>query len=129
MFRIFMICVLVCTLILMIIVAFILIVYVILESKATKSERPKIKFKDFKAWFLLCPEAYALKEDSIYRFGLGDFYFNIIDVIRYKFWRKREYCRQIKEKNTEQIHMLLLYVKHDIEAYEIKTRKEIERLG
>lgn len=129
MFRIFMICVLVCTLILMIIVAFILIVYVILESKATKSERPKIKFKDFKAWFLLCPEAYALKEDSIYRFGLGDFYFNIIDVIRYKFWRKREYCRQIKEKNTEQIHMLLSYVKHDIEAYEIKTRKEIERLG
>lgn len=129
MFRIFMICVLVCTLILMIIVAFILIIYVILESKATKSERPKIKFKDFKAWFLLCPEAYALKEDSIYRFGLGDFYFNIIDVIRYKFWRKREYCRQIKEKNTEQIHMLLSYVKHDIEAYEIKTRKEIERLG
>lgn len=129
MFRIFMICVLVCTLILMIIVTFILIVYVILESKATKSERPKIKFKDFKAWFLLCPEAYALKEDSIYRFGLGDFYFNIIDVIRYKFWKKREYRRQIKEKNTEQIHMLLSYVKHDIEVYEIKTRKEIERLG
>lgn len=56
-------------------------------------------------------------------------FLNIIDIIRYKFWRKREYCRQTEEKNTEQIHMLLSYVKHDIEAYEIKTRKEIERLG
>lgn len=129
MFRIFTICVCVCALILMIIVAFIFIFHVILEKKVKKSEHPKIKFKDFKAWFLLCPEAYALKEDSIYRFGLGDFYFNIIDIIRYKFWRKREYCRQTEEKNTEQIHMLLSYVKHDIEAYEIKTRKEIERLG
>lgn len=129
MFRIFTICVGVCALILMIIVTFILIFHEILKRKVTELEHPKIKFKDFKAWFLLCPEAYALKEDSIYRFGLGDFYFNIIDIIRYKFWRKREYCRQTEEKNTKQIHMLLSYVKRDIEAYENKTRKEIERLG
>lgn len=103
--------------------------YAIFEEKIKKLRVPKIKFKDFKAWFLLCPEAYALKDESIYRFGLGDFRFSIIDTIRYKVWKKREHYRQAEEKNTEQIHMLLSYVKHDIEAYENKTRKEIERLG
>ena len=129
MFRIFTICVFVCALILMIIVTFILIFHVILERKVTKLEHPKIKFKDFKVWFLLCPESYTLKESTIHRFGLGDFRFSIIDTIRYKFWRKRERYRHVEEKNTEQIHMLLSYVKRDIEAYENKTRKEIERLG
>ena len=129
MLRIFTICVFICALILMIIAIFILIFHVILEREVTKLEHPKIKFKDFKAWFLLCPEAYALKESTIHRFGLEDFRFSIIDTIRYKFWRKRESYRHAKEKNTKQIHMLLSYVKHDIEAYEIKTRKEIERLG
>ena len=129
MFRIFTICVCVCALILMIIVAFIFIFHVILERKVTELKHPKIKFKDFKAWFLLCPEAYTLKDNTIHRFGLEDFRFGIIDTIRYKFWRKRESYRHAKEKNTEQIHMLLSYVKHDIEEYEIKTRKEIERLG
>ena len=129
MFRIFTICVFVCALILMIIAIFILIFHVILEREVTKLEHPKIKFKDFKVWFLLCPESYTLKESTIHRFGLGDFRFSIIDTIRYKFWRKRERYRHIEEKNTEQIHMLLSYVKRDIEAYENKTRKEIERLG
>ena len=125
MLRIFTICVFVCALILMIIAIFILI----FEREVTKLEHPKIKFKDFKVWFLLCPESYTLKESTIHRFGLEDFRFGIIDTIRYKFWRKRESYRHAKEKNTKQIHMLLSYVKHDIEAYEIKTRKEIERLG
>ena len=129
MLRIFTICVFVCALILMIIVTFILIFHVILERKVTKLEHPKIKFKDFKVWFLLCPESYTLKESTIHRFGLGDFRFSIIDTIRYKFWRKRERYRHVEEKNTEQIHMLLSYVRRDIEAYENKTRKEIERLG
>lgn len=129
MFCIFTICVCVCALILMIIAAFIFIFHVILERKVTELKHPKIKFKDFKVWFLLCPESYTLKENTIHRFGLEDFRFGVIDTIRYKFWRKREYCRQTEEKNMEQIHMLLSYVKHDIEAYEIKTRKEIERLG
>ena len=129
MLRIFTICVFVCALILMIIVTFILIFHVILERKVTKLEHPKIKFKDFKVWFLLCPESYTLKESTIHRFGLGDFRFSVIDTIRYKFWRKRESYRHAKEKNTEQIQMLLSYVKRDIEAYENKTRKEIERLG
>ena len=129
MFCIFTICVCVCALILMIIAAFIFIFHVILERKVTELKHPKIKFKDFKVWFLLCPESYTLKESTIHRFGLEDFRFSIIDTIRYKFWRKRESYRHAKEKNTEQIHMLLSYVKHDIEEYEIKTRKEIERLG
>lgn len=129
MLRIFTICVFVCALILVIIITFILIFHVILERKVTKLEHPKIKFKDFKVWFLLCPESYTLKESTIHRFGLGDFRFSIIGTIRYKFWRKRERYRHVEEKNTEQIHMLLLYVKRDIEAYENKTRKEIERLG
>lgn len=129
MLHIFIICVFVCALILMIIATFILIFHVILERKVTKLEHPKIKFKDFKVWFLLCPESYTLKESTIHRFGLGDFRFSIIDTIRYKFWRERERYRHVEEKNTEQIHMLLSYVKRDIEAYENKTRKEIERLG
>lgn len=129
MLRIFTICVCVCALILMIIVTFILIFHEILKRKVTELEHPKIKFKDFKVWFLLCPEAYTLKDNTIHRFGLEDFRFSIIDTIRYKFWRKRESYRHAKEKNMEQIHMLLSYVKHDIEAYESKTRKEIERLG
>ena len=129
MFCIFTICVCACALILMIIAAFIFIFHVIFERKVTELKHPKIKFKDFKVWFLLCPESYTLKESTIHRFGLEDFCFGIIDTIRYKFWRKRESYRHAKEKNTEQIHMLLSYVKHDIEAYEVKTRKEIERLG
>lgn len=129
MLRIFTICVFVCALILMIIAIFILIFHVILEREVTELEHPKIKFKDFKVWFLLCPEAYILKDNTIHRFGLGDFRFSIIDTIRYKFWRKRERYRHVEEKNTEQIYMLLSYVKRDIEAYEIETRKEIERLG
>lgn len=102
---------------------------IIFEEKIKKLRVPKIKFKDFKAWFSLCPEAYTLKDSTIHRFGLEDFRFSIIDTIRYKFWKKRESYRRAKEKNTEQIRMLLSYVKHDIEKYEIKTRKEIERLG
>lgn len=129
MFHIFMTCVLVCTLVIILKILLMIGFYAIFEEKIKKLRVPKIKFKDFKAWFLLCPEAYALKDESIYRFGLGDFRFSIIDTIRYKVWRKREHYRQAEEKNTEQIHMLLSYVKHDIEAYENKTRKEIERLG
>lgn len=129
MFHTFMICLLVSTLLFILVVLFVIGFDAIFEGKIKKLRVPKIKFKDFKVWFLLCPEAYALKDKSIYRFGLGDFRFSIIDTIRYKFWRKRENYRHAKEKNTEQIHMLLSYVKHDIEAYEIKTRKEIERLG
>ena len=129
MFRTFMICVLVSTLVFMLAILFMIGFGAIFERKVKKLQVPKIKFKDFKVWFLLCPEAYALKDESIYRFGLGDFRFSIIDTIRYKFWRKKEYYRHAEEKNTEQIHMLLSYVKRDIEAYENKTRKEIERLG
>lgn len=98
MFRVFTICVCVCALILMIIVAFIFIFHVILERKVKKSEHPKIKFKDFKMQFLLCPEAYTLKDNTIHRFGLEDFRFSIIDTIRYKLWRKRESYRHAKEK-------------------------------
>lgn len=129
MFHTFMICLLVSTLLFILVVLFVIGFDAIFKEKIKKLRVPKIKFKDFKVWFLLCPEAYALKDESIYRFGLGDFRFSIIDTIRYKVWRKREHYRQAEEKNTEQIHMLLSYVKHDIEVYENKTRKEIERLG
>ena len=129
MFRTFMICVLVSTLVFMLAILFMIGFGAIFERKAKKLRVPKIKFKDFKAWFLLCPEAYTLKDSTIHRFGLEDFRFGIIDTIRYKFWRKREYYRRAEEKSTEQIRMLLSYVKRDIEEYENKTRKEIERLG
>ena len=127
--NIFMIRVFVCTLVIILMILFMIGFRIIFEEKIKKLRVPKIKFKDFKAWFLLCPEAYTLKDNTIHRYGLEDFRFSIIDTIRYKFWRKRESYRHAKEKNTEQIHMLLSYVKHDIEEYEIKTRKEIERLG
>lgn len=129
MLNIFMICIFVCTLVIILMILFTIGFHTIFERKAKKLRVPKIKFKDFKAWFLLCPEAYTLKDSTIHRFGLEDFRFGIIDTIRYKFWRKREYCRRVEEKSTEQIRMLLSYVKRDIEEYENKTRKEIERLG
>lgn len=129
MLNIFMSCIFVCTLVIILMILFMISFCIIFEEKIKKLRVPKIKFKDFKVWFLLCPEAYVLKDNTIYRFGLEDFRFSIIDTIRYKFWRKRESYRHTKEKNTEQIHMLLSYVKHDIEVYENKTRKEIERLG
>lgn len=129
MLNIFTICVFVCTLVIILMILFMISFRIIFEEKIEKLRVPKIKFKDFKAWFLLCPEAYTLKDSTIHRFGLEDFRFSIIDTIRYKFWKKRESYRHAKEKNTEQIHMLLSYVKRDIEEYEIKTRKEIERLG
>lgn len=129
MLNIFMICIFVCTLVIILMILFMISFRTIFERKAKKLRVPKIKFKDFKAWFLLCPEAYTLKDSTIHRFGLEDFRFGIIDTIRYKFWRKREYYRRVEEKSTEQIRMLLSYVKRDIEEYENKTRKEIERLG
>lgn len=61
--------------------------------------------------------------------GLGEFQFNLIDTVRYKIWKNKERHRYAKEKNIEQVRLLLSCVKHDIEAYENETRKEIERLG
>ena len=59
----------------------------------------------------------------MHRQNLGDFCFNMIDTIRYKFWKKRWYFRQAEEKNEKQMQKLLSYVKRDIDMYENKSRK------
>ena len=56
----------------------------------------------------------------MHRHNLGDFRFNMIDTIRYKFWKKREFFRQSEEKKEKQMQKLLSYVKRD---YDNKTRK------
>ena len=90
------------------------------ERKETKLWCPTIKFKDFKDWFALRPEAYTLRDSTIHRHNLGDFCFNMIDTIRYKFWKKKGFFRKAEEKNKKQMQILLSYVKRD---YDNKTRK------
>lgn len=124
MLRTFIIYVCCCILVSMVIVISVLLVYIMAERKETKLRCPEIKFKDFTEWFSFCPEAYTLRESTVYRQNLGDFRFNMIDTIRYKFWKKRGYFRQAEEKNAKQIHMLLSYVKRDIDVYERKTKKK-----
>lgn len=46
----------------------------------------------------------------------------MIDTIRYKFWKKRRFCRQAEEKNAKQMQKLLSYVKRDIDMYKNKSR-------
>lgn len=122
MLRAFVIYICCCVLVAMVIVASVALVYAMGERKATKLRCPEIKFKDFKEWFSLRPEAYTLKESAICRDGLGDFRFSLIDTIRYKFWKKRGYFRQAEEKNAKQMQKLLSYVKRDIDMYENKNR-------
>ena len=107
-----------CVLIAMVIVVSVVLVYAMAERKETKLRCPTIKFKDFTEWFALRPEAYSLKESTICRQNLGDFRFSLIDTIRYKFWKKRGFCRQAEEKNEKQMQKLLSYVKRDIDMYE-----------
>ena len=109
-----------CALIAMIVVVFVVLVHVIGERKATKLRCPTIKFKDFTEWFALRPDAYTLRDSTVHRQNLGDFRFNMIDTIRYKFWKKIGYFRKAKEKNEKQMQTLLSYVKRD---YDNKTRK------
>lgn len=109
-----------CVLISMIIVVSVVLVYAMAERKETKLRCPTIKFKDFKEWFALCPDAYTLRDSTVYRQNLGDFRFNMIDTIRYKFWKKRGFFRKAEEKNKKQMQKLLSYVKRD---YDNKTRK------
>ena len=109
-----------CVLVVMIIVVAVELVYAMKERKETKLRCPTIKFKDFKEWFALRPEVYTLRDSTVYRQNLGDFRFNMVDTIRYKFWKKRGYFRQAEEKNEKQMQTLLSYVKRD---YDNKTRK------
>ena len=99
------------------------LVYAMAERKETKLRCPTIKFKDFTEWFALRPDAYTLRDSTVHRQNLGDFRFNMIDTIRYKFWKKRGYFRQAEEKNEKQMQKLLSYVKRDIDMYENKSRK------
>ena len=112
-----------CVLVVIVIVISVELVYAMAKRKETKLRCPTIKFQDFKEWFLFCPEAYTLLESTVYRQNLGDFCFNMIDTIRYKFWKKREFFRKVEEKNEKQMQTLLSYVKRDIDMYENKTRK------
>ena len=112
-----------CVLVAMVIVVSVVLVDAMAKRKKTKLRCPIIKFKDFKEWFSFCPEAYTLLESTVYRQNLGDFRFNMIDTMRYKFWKKRWYFRQAEEKSEKQIKKLLSYVKRDIDMYENKTRK------
>ena len=123
MLRAFVIYVCCCALFAMVAVVSVVLVHVIGERKATKLRCPIIKFKDFTEWFALRPDAYTLRESTVYRQNLGYFSFNMIDTIRYKFWKKRGYFRQAEEKNEKQIQTLLSYVKRDIDMYENKSRK------
>ena len=123
MLRAFVIYICCCVLVAMVIVASVVLVYAMGERKATKLRCPEIKFKDFKEWFALRPEAYTLKESTIHRDDLGDFRFSLIDTIRYQLWKKRGCFRQAEEKNAKQMQKLLSYVKRDIDMYENKSRK------
>ena len=123
MLRVFIIYVCCCVLVFMIIVVAVELVCAMKERKETKLRCPTIKFKDFKEWFALRPEAYTLRESTVYRQNLGDFCFNMIDTIRYKFWKKKGFFRKAEEKNEKQMQILLSYVKRDIDMYENKTRK------
>lgn len=109
-----------CALIVMVIFVAVELAYAMAERKETKLRCPTIKFKDFKEWFALCPDAYTLRDSTVYRQNLGDFRFNMIDTIRYKFWKKREFLRQAEEKNEKKMQKLLSYVKRD---YDNKTKK------
>ena len=113
----------VCFCVLFAMVAVVFVVHVIGERKATKLRCPTIKFKDFTEWFALRPDAYTLKDSTVHRQNLGDFRFNMIDTIRYKFWKKRGYFRKAEEKNEKQMQTLLSYVKRDIDMYENKSSK------
>ena len=53
----------------------------------------------------------------------GSLYFNMIDTIRYKFWKQRGFFSQAEENNEKQMKKLLSYVKRDVDMYENKTRK------
>ena len=112
-----------CVLFAMVVVVSVVLVHVIGEKKATKLRCPIIKFKDFTEWFALRPDAYTLRDSTVHRQNLGDFCFNMIDTIRYKFWKKRGYFRKAEEKNEKQMQTLLSYVKRDIDMYENKSRK------
>ena len=112
-----------CVLVAMVIVVSVVLVDAMAERKETKLRCPTIKFKDFTEWFALRPETYTLRDSTVYRQNLGDFCFNMIDTIRYKFWKKRLYFRQAEEKNEKQMQTLLSHVKRDIDMYENKTRK------
>lgn len=120
MLRAFVIYVCCCALVTMIVVVSVVLVYAMAERKETKLRCPTIKFKDFKEWFALRPEAYTLRESTVYRQNIGDFCFNMIDTIRYKFWKKKGFFRKAEEKNEKQMQILLSYVKRD---YDNKTRK------
>ena len=120
MLRAFVIYVCCCVVIAMLIVVSVVLVYAMAERKETKLMCPTIKFKDFKEWFALCPDAYTLRDSTVYRQNLGDFRFNMIYTIRYKFWKKRGFFRKAEEKNEKQMQKLLSYVKCD---YDNKTRK------
>ena len=109
-----------CVLITMVIFVAVELAYAMAERKETKLRCPTIKFKDFTEWFALRPEAYTLRDSTVHRHNLGDFRFNMIDTIRYKFWKKREFFRQAEEKKEKQMQKLLSYVKRD---YDNKTRK------
>lgn len=100
----------------------------LLEARKEKLKKPKIRFKDFRTWYLLCPTSYILKDKTISRKGVGEFRFTSIDIIRYKIWRSQERHRYTKEKNIEQVHLLLSYVERDIATHENETRKELETL-
>ena len=121
--RAFVIYVLCCVLFAMVAVVSVVLVHVIGERKKTKLRCPTIKFTDFTEWFALRPDAYTLRDSTVHRQNLGDFRFNMIDTIRYKFWKKRGYVSQAEEKNEKQMQKLLSYVKRDIDMYENKSRK------
>lgn len=123
MLRAFVIYVCCCVLFAMVVVVSVVLVHVIGERKATKLRCPIIKFTDFTEWFSLRPDAYTLRDSTVHRQNLGDFRFNMIDTIRYKFWKKRGYFRKAEEKNEKQMQTLLSYVKRDIDMYENKSRK------
>ena len=112
-----------CVLIPIVIVVAVVLVSAMAERKKTKLRCPTIKFKDFTEWFALLPDAYTLRDSTVHRQNLGDFCFNMIDTIRYKFWKKRWYFRKAEEKNEKQMQTLLSYVKRDIDMYENKSRK------
>lgn len=123
MLRAFVIYVCCCVLVAIIIVVSVVLVYAMAERKETKLRCPTIKFKDFTEWFSLRQEAYTLRESTVYRQNIGYFRFNMIDTIRYKFWKKRGRFRQAEEKNEKQMQTLLSYVKRDIDMYENKSRR------
>lgn len=122
MLRVFIIYVCCCALAFMVIVASVALAYAIGERKKTKLRCPTLKFKNFTKWYALHPEVYTLRDSIVSRQNLGDFRFNMIDTIRYKFWKKRRFCRQAEEKNAKQMQKLLSYVKRDIDMYKNKSR-------